>query len=102
MVFAVLNYSNFYVSIAAVATSFFLGSTYWGPNVTMMQKGIPAEEFGSYISAYNFTISMTAMVFTALTGAVINYMNAGANPIVIGRIIAVFLSIGYGGSLWAW
>lgn len=102
MCLAVLCTSNFYVSIAAVAASFFLGSTYWGPNVTMMQKGIPSEEFGSYISAYNFTISMTACVSTALVGFVINYFNAGSNPVMIGRVIAGFLCIGYGGSIWAW
>ena len=85
-----------------VAASFLLGSTYWGPNITMMQKAIPGTEFGNYISAYQFTITMAACISTAAVGSLITFMNAGSNPVLIGRIIAGMLSIGYGGSIWAW
>jgi hypothetical protein len=99
---ATLCTNNFYVSMFGVACSMLLGSTYWGPNVTMLQKAIPASEFGNYISGYQFCITMAGCLSTLVMGSLINRMNAGANPILIGRIIAGVLTFGYAGSIWAW
>ena len=102
MMVCLLFSNNFYLSISMIAAKYGLGEFFWSPNITMMQKAIPAKDFGRYISAYQFIITISGCIASFVVGSAINYFNCGTNPVMIGRIVASVLTFGYLGSAWSW
>jgi hypothetical protein len=102
MMICLLFSSNFYLSIGMIGAKYLLGEFFWSPNITMMQKAIPAKDFGRYISAYQFIITISGCISSFVVGSLINYFNCGTNPVMIGRIVAAVLTFGYLGSAFCW
>jgi hypothetical protein len=68
MMIVTLLSKNFYLSIGCIAAKNLFGELFWSPNITMMQKAIPAKDFGRYVSAYQFIITMSGCVTTMVIG----------------------------------
>ena len=102
MMVCLLLSNNFYLSIGMIAAKYLLGEFFWSPNITMMQKAIPSKEFGRYISAYQFIITISGCISSFVVGSLINYFNCGTDQVMIGRILAAVLTFGYLGSAFCW
>ena len=44
--------SNFFVSIGCVSLTYLLGNLWMSPNMTMMQRKAPSDQFGGIVSGY--------------------------------------------------
>lgn len=94
--------NNFWLSMLATCIRYFLSETYWSPNITMITKACPQSKLSNYVSAYQFFTIMAGMTSMVVFGSIVNYLNCANNPIVLGRLLAVFLTFGFTGSIIAW
>ena len=97
-----LTLNNFWVSITGVGGKYLFGENFWGPNIAMISNSCPPKKLGNYVSAQNFFNIIAGCLTTLVFGSVVNTFNLANNSAMIGRLLAVFCSIGYGGSCLAW
>jgi hypothetical protein len=90
--------NNFYFSILMMATKYLAGEPWKSPAITMMQNTVDPDKFGNIISAYQFFYIMAGCVSTVVFGALVNVFNAGSNPVIIGKLLAAFCTVGYIGA----
>lgn len=81
---------------------YLIGECFWSPNITMIQKSSPPEKFGNFISAYQLFTIMGGCISSFTFGLLVNYFGIAANPIGIGRLLAAFATVGYGGAIASW
>ena len=93
---------NFWLAIACLFGSYAFGENFWSPNLQMIKKSAKPNEFGKLLGAYQF-FNITAGCLTTLSvGFVANSLGWGKSVVGLGRIIAVFNSIGYLGAIFSW
>jgi len=81
---------------------YLIGENFWSPNITMIQKSSPPEKFGNYVSAYQLFTILAGCISSFTFGLLINYFDCGLNPKMIGRLLAGFCTVGYGGAIISW
>jgi nitrate/nitrite transporter NarK len=94
----VLCTNNFWFSISMMAAKYLTGEPWKSPAITMMQNTVEPEKFGNIISAYQFFYIMAGCFSTVLFGALVNTFNAANNPVIIGKLLAAFCTVGYTGA----
>ena len=94
--------NNFWISLGFTGIRYFLCENYWSPSITMVTKACPPSKIANYVSAYQFYTVFAGMTSVALFGAIVNFMGAANNPILLGRLLAIFLTIGFTGSIISW
>jgi hypothetical protein len=94
--------NNFWLSLSFTAIRYFLCENYWSPSITMVTKACPPSKISNYVSAYQFYTVAAGMTSVALFGMIVNYFNAANNPLILARLLAGFLTIGFTGSIFAW
>jgi MFS family permease len=99
---AVLQNSNFWLSICSYAAYFLIGSTYVGPAITMMQNTAPTHLSGSVVSVYFFSITIAQTISPTLFGMLVTHFGAVTNPAMYGPLIAGFTILGFGLSIPCW
>jgi hypothetical protein len=68
----------------------------------MIQKSSPPAKFGNYVSAYQLFTILAGCVSSFSFGLMVNYFGCSLNPVAIGRILAGFCTVGYGGAILSW
>jgi hypothetical protein len=68
----------------------------------MIQKSSPPEKFGNYVSAYQLFTIMAGCISSFSFGLAINFFDCSLNPRMIGKLLAAFCTIGYGGAIISW
>lgn len=101
-VMSCLTLNNFWISITGVGGKYLFGENFWGPNIAMISNSCPQKKLGNYISAQNFFNILAGCLTTLIFGSAVNMFNMANSPASIGRLVALFCSIGYGGSCLAW
>jgi hypothetical protein len=96
---SVLVTNNFWVSIGCTFLKYILGENFWSPAATMIKKSVPPAKIGNYISGYQFFMFMSGCISTFTFGTIVNYLGCATNPVMLGRILAGFCSVAYGGSI---
>ena len=94
----VLCTNNFWFSISMMAFKYLFGEPWKSPAITMMQNTVEPHKFGNIVSAYQFFYIMSGCISTVLFGALVSATGAAANPAIIGKLLALFCTIGYGGA----
>ena len=98
MVASVLITNNFWLSIGLTAARFLIGENFWSPSITMIQKSSHKNKAGEIFSAYQFYTILAGSLSTFLFGTLMNTYDCMSNPVIIGKLLAGFGSIGYLGS----
>ena len=70
--------------------------------MTMIQKSVPSNKYGGTVSAYQFYTILAGCAATLIIGYLVNLLNASANPVMIGRILAGVCTTAYVGSITSW
>ena len=87
--------SNFFLSIGCVSLTYLVSNLWLSPNMTMMQRAIPPSQFGGVISAFQFLATMAGCLGTFAIGSLVNQFP-------LQNVIAVLVTTGYLGSIFAW
>lgn len=98
MIASVLITQNFWLSIGLTAARYFIGENFWSPSITMIQKSSPQNKKGEIYSAYQFYTILSGCLSTLLFGTFMNIFDAASNPVMIGKLLAGFGTVGYLGS----
>ena len=88
--------------MACCYLKYLLGECFWSPNIAMIQKSSPPEKFGNYVSAYQLLFILAGCASSFSFGLLVNFFNISNAPVMIGRLLALYGSIGYGGAMFSW
>ena len=86
---AFLTTGNFWISMSCLAIKYLIGEAWASPQISIMQSTLPKDKQGAMISANTFYMTMTGTVGTLVCGYISNYLNASANPVMLGKLLAV-------------
>ena len=98
-----LTSGNFYLAMTSYVVRTLLGDVFWSPNITMIQKSCPPDALPSYMSGYQFANKMAAFTATLVFSLLLNFFGfQNRSPWFLGKILAVFGTFAYVGSIWSW
>lgn len=88
--------SNFWLSMALSSATIFISGSYFSPSITMMQNSVKRSQYGNVVSAYCFITNLIQPLVPAIFGIMAKYFNAFKFPTVYGKLISLFITVGYG------
>lgn len=97
-----LGFGNFWFAITAISLKTLLSASFTSPAMTMMQNTTRTKDQGSIISAHMFYQTIAATICPILFSKVGMLMGASSNPMIYGKLVAVFSLAGYWGSIPFW
>lgn len=86
---------NFYFAMTCLAVKFALSEGYMAPTIAMMQATEKPELQGGIVSVYLFFTTLMGCLATTFLGALSNFFNASANPLVYGKLVLGCSMVGY-------
>lgn len=86
---AFLTTGNFWIAMTCLAIKYLIGEAWGSPQISIQQATLPKEKQGPMISANTFYMTISGTIGTAVCGYISNALNATADPIMLGKILAV-------------
>lgn len=97
------GHGNFYLAMAGLAAYIFVSGSYNSSAITMMQNSVPSDQTGKIIGAYNLYTNLAQTASPIVFGFLATSLGAKSNPQVYGKLITLFITVGYSlSSLFFW
>lgn len=97
------GHGNFYLCMAGLAAYIFVSGSYNSSAITMMQNSVPSDQTGKIIGAYNLYTNLAQTLSPIVFGFLATSLGAKSNPQVYGKLITLFITVGYSiSSLFFW